>query len=200
MLERDGRMIPADGSSYALYRGAPFCKSFQLIGSGRGSPMQIQYVMTQPVAVCGVNDSLQQAAMLMWERDCGVVPIVDETGKVVAMLTDRDICMAAYTQGRPLSEIGVRVAMSKHLVVCHPENSIEQAEERMSAHQLRRLPVVDPDGMPVGLISLSDLARAAVQPPSRAHAGTNGVRLQSTARTLAMVCALRMREVAPKSA
>lgn len=162
--------------------------------------MQIQHIMTEPVAVCRATDNLAQAARLMWERDCGVVPIIDETGRVMAMLTDRDICMAAYTQGRPLSEISVSVAMSKHLVVCYPEDSIEQAEERMSAHQLRRLPVVDPDGLPVGILSLSDLARAAALPPTRPHAGPNGIRLSATAKTLAMVCALRSREVGPKIA
>jgi CBS domain-containing protein len=146
--------------------------------------------MTESLAVCHVGDMVSVAAKLMWEHDCGVMPVLDK-GLVVAMLTDRDICMAAFTQGKPLSEIEVSVAMSKALVVCHPEDTIEQAERLMSKHQIRRLPVVNQQGQPVGVLSLSDLARAAAHAPSAAIGNPTGTQLTATAKTLAAVCSVR---------
>ncbi len=161
---------------------------------------QVQQVMTMSVYSCHVNDHLGTAAKLMWEHDCGVVPVVNEDGQALGMLTDRDICMAAFTQGRALTELGVQQAMSQRLVVCHPEDSIDRAEELMSMHQLRRLPVVNPEGQLVGMLSINDLARAAAHANSKGHAGPNGVRLQSTAQTLAAVCARHLTDAAPKLA
>jgi CBS domain-containing protein len=108
--------------------------------------------------------------------------------------------MAVYTQGRPLSQIGVTSAMSKQLVVCHPEDTVERAEELMSLHQIRRLPVVNHEGQAVGIISLNDLARAAAHVSQAGKGPPNGVRLASTARTLAAVGSLRLPELIPKIA
>jgi predicted transcriptional regulator len=63
------------------------------------SSTRIEKLMHRPVVTCHVNDSLANAARLLWEQDCGALPVVDERGRVVAMITDRDICMVAYTQG-----------------------------------------------------------------------------------------------------
>jgi CBS domain-containing protein len=162
--------------------------------------MQIKQFMSLPVLACQLTDTLSQAAQIMWEHDCGVVAVVDGAGVAVAMVTDRDICMAAYTQGQPLSAIPVSAAMSKRLIACHPDDSIEQAEALMSTHQIRRLAVVNGEGQPVGILSLNDLARAAVMPPGRASGGPNGVRLTATARTLAAVGAPRLADQEPRLA
>ena len=58
------------------------------------------------------GDSLNRAAQIMWERRCGCVPVID-AGRVVGLLTDRDVCMAAYTQGRRIDDIAVTTAMSR---------------------------------------------------------------------------------------
>jgi CBS domain-containing protein len=58
-------------------------------------------LMTRDVKTCGCADMVEHAAHIMWTRDCGCVPVVDGDGHVVGMVTDRDVCMAAYTQGRP---------------------------------------------------------------------------------------------------
>ena len=99
---------------------------------------QVQQVMTMSVYSCHVNDHLGTAAKLMWEHDCGVVPVVNDDGRAIGMLTDRDICMAAFTQGRVLTDLGVQQAMSQRLVVCHPEDSVDRAEELMSVLQCCR--------------------------------------------------------------
>ena len=87
------------------------------------------------------------------------------------MITDRDICMAAYTQGRSLDTLLVNSAMASHLVSVHPEQSVQEVEQLMSTHQVRRVPVVDGDGKPVGVISIDDIAREAVQPDSKLKNG-----------------------------
>lgn len=123
--------------------------------------MRIEKIMHRPVVTCHVDDHLGKAARLLWEQDCGVLPVVDGTGRVVAMITDRDICMAAYTKGLPLEAIQVRSAMSKQLYSCHPDDPVFEAEKRMSEKQVRRLPVVDGQGRVLGILSLNDLAREA---------------------------------------
>jgi CBS domain-containing protein len=124
--------------------------------------MKVEDLMTTDVGACRPFDSVDRSARIMWERDCGAVPVVDQEGRVVAMLTDRDICMAALTQGRPLEEIHVSSAMSRRLWSCRPQDDVKEAEKVMRTHQVRRLPVIDADGKLVGVLSISDLARVAV--------------------------------------
>src|SRR4051812_38042425 len=77
--------------------------------------MRVGELMTRDVATCGPGDSLARAAKIMWDRDCGVVPVLDPKGHVIAMLTDRDICMAAWSKGAPLSDLRVGDAASRSL-------------------------------------------------------------------------------------
>lgn len=121
--------------------------------------MKIGDLMKTEVATCRASDSLNRAAQLMWERRCGCVPVVDERDHLVGMLTDRDVCMAAYTQGRRIDDIPATVAMSSPVWTCSPAASIEEAEDVMMAHGVRRLAVVE-DGVLRGLVSLADLAMA----------------------------------------
>ena len=83
--------------------------------------MHAENLMSHPIVSCHVNDSLNVAAQLMWDHDCGAVAIVNDDGKLVGMVTDRDVCMAAYTQGRSLDAILVNSAMSKRVVFARPE-------------------------------------------------------------------------------
>ncbi|HSQ06033.1 MAG TPA: CBS domain-containing protein [Burkholderiales bacterium] len=122
--------------------------------------MNIGQVMTQGVKTCRPQDSLNAAAKLMWDNNCGTVAVVAD-GKVVGMLTDRDICMAAYTQGRALKDMQVSGAMSKGLFACRPDDPLAVAEEAMRANHIRRLPVTDADDHLVGILSLDDIAREA---------------------------------------
>jgi CBS-domain-containing membrane protein len=99
----------------------------------------------------------------MWNHDCGCLPVVDEQRRVIGMITDRDVCMAALTQGRRLDEMLVSSAMSWRVVACSPSDSIVSAEERMRMNQVRRLPVVDEGGRLLGVLSLADVAREATR-------------------------------------
>jgi CBS domain-containing protein len=95
----------------------------------------------------------------MWECDCGVVPIVDEAGRVAGIVTDRDITMAAYFQGRPLSQITITSVMSPDVCTCSPAADLSDAERLMQERQIHRVPVVSEDAHLVGILSLSDVAR-----------------------------------------
>src|SRR5262245_51770480 len=116
--------------------------------------MKITDVMTKEVSTCDVGDNLNRAAQLMWDRRCGCLPVLDPNGAVVGMLTDRDVCMAAYTQGRRLDDLTVGTAMSRPPHVCPPAMDLEDAEDQMMAYGVRRLIVVDDDGRLKGLVSL----------------------------------------------
>jgi CBS domain-containing protein len=156
--------------------------------------MLVKQIMSHPVVSCQVDDHVNLAAQRMWENDCGVVPILNEEGRVIAMLTDRDICMAAYTQGKPLDQILVSSVMSKRLYACNPEDTLDHAEQLMRDHQIRRLSVIDPMGKPVGILSLNDVACASARNHGGELAQADGISHASTARTLAAVCAHRLAE------
>ena len=146
--------------------------------------MRIKHVMTSHAYACSPDQSLNDVARIMWEHDLGCVPIVDSARKILGIVTDRDIAMAAYTQGRSLANIPARDVMSRHVYVCGPDEDIEYALERMSVHQLRRLPVTDATGAVLGMVSLNDLALLAAQDRGgRAAALQKGVAL-----TLAKIC------------
>lgn len=123
--------------------------------------MRAQRLMTTPVATCRVSDSLDHAAHLMWEHDCGAIPVVSENGVLVGIITDRDIAMSAYTQGRPLRSIPVSAAMAAVVYSVGSDATLDDVEALMRSRQVRRVPVVADGGRPVGLISLNDIARHA---------------------------------------
>lgn len=120
--------------------------------------MDIKRLMKHQIRTCRPQDSLNEAAQIMWEEACGSVPVVDEDSRPVGFLTDRDICMAAYTQGRPLSELKVETAMARRVVFCGKEDDLRHATQVMRDNCLRRLPVIDSRGVLVGLLSLDDIA------------------------------------------
>jgi CBS domain-containing protein len=121
--------------------------------------MKVADIMTSEVATCASGDSLNRAAQLMWERRCGAVPVVDQDGRALGLLTDRDVCMAAYTQGRRLDDVAVDTAMSRPARTCTTTTDVEDAEDLMMAHAVRRLVVVDSDGRVAGVVSIDDVAR-----------------------------------------
>ena len=124
--------------------------------------MRVEKVMTPKVWSCCPDDSLNHAAWAMWERDCGCIPVVDDQGSVVGMITDRDIAMAALIQGEPLRDLRVSSAMSRDVATIGQKQSVSDAESIMSERQVRRLPVVDADGRLAGVLSLRDIVRASL--------------------------------------
>lgn len=149
--------------------------------------MRVEELMTKSIRTCRPDDTLSQAAQIMWEADCGAVPVVssDGEGRAVGIITDRDVCMAGYTRGRSLQEMRVREAMTKDLRCCRPSDLLAEAEASMRSAQVRRLPVVDESGHLVGLISLADLAREAAQERGSKRPA---IREEEVGDTLASIC------------
>lgn len=124
----------------------------------------VRELMAKQVHTCSPDQPLSEAAKIMWDRDVGSAPVVDTDGRLLGMITDRDICMHAYTSGRALSEELVSSAMSREAVSVSPDDPLEDAERAMVEHQLRRLPVTV-GGRLAGILSMADLARAARERP-----------------------------------
>ena len=120
--------------------------------------MNASDVMQRDVYTCSIDDKLDRVAGIMVEHDCGCVPLIDPDGKVVAMITDRDVCKAAYTEGKPLSEIPASIFASPGVTTVHESAPLEVVEGRIRASRVRRVPVVDSDQRLVGILTLSDIA------------------------------------------
>lgn len=140
-------------------------------------------IMTRGVASCAGTDTLHRAAQIMWERDCGAVPVVDAEGRAVGVVTDRDLCMAAYTRGRPLSAVSVSSMLTGRLHTCFASTSLDEAIARMAAHRVRRLVVVEPGNQRlVGMLALADVARHLE--------GLGGSQRRASARLASLLAAL----------
>jgi CBS domain-containing protein len=127
--------------------------------------MRIEQLMTKSPKTCRPDSPLSHAARLMWENDFGCLPVTDDddSGRLVGMITDRDICMAAFFAQRPLNEIPVANAMKKDVCACNPGDDLAEARAIMGEMAVRRLPVIDASERLIGLLSLADLAREAVR-------------------------------------
>jgi CBS domain-containing protein len=149
--------------------------------------MKVKDVMTTNVAAVRSDEPLSLAAQLMWDCDCGALPVADRlSGRIVGMITDRDICMASWMRDRAPSSIRIAEAMSQRLHATAPEDSLSSAEHLMRLKQIRRLPVLDDGYQLVGIVSLADIATAAERQGMQAAAGELTPREVST--TLAEIC------------
>jgi CBS domain-containing protein len=157
--------------------------------------MKASQLMTRDVRSCWANEPLDQAARLMWENDCGSLPVLDQNGKVLGIISDRDVCMAAYTQARLLGQIPVSKAMSRELYSCGPDEDLDKVEKVMRSHQVRRLAVLDDEGRLKGIVSLADIAQRAAKDAKR-KTGTKEVSFAEVGETLAAVSAPRRVELA----
>lgn len=133
--------------------------------------MNVEHYMTRNPRTCFESENLETAARIMWEHDCGCVPIVDGASRLVGIITDRDTCMAAYTQGAPLHAIRLSTAMAKQVFSCGPKDTIEAAVRTMGTQRVRRIPVVDGQRRVVGILSLGDVARRASKAADRSSIG-----------------------------
>ena len=157
--------------------------------------MRIEQIMTRPVQRCRARDTLAHAAQLMWDHDCGCLPVCGSDGvtRVIGVITDRDICMHALFQGKPLQELRVSEAMVRQVQTCRPDDSLADAENTMREARVRRLPVVDKQDALVGMISLADLAQEA----ARERGGTSReITETEVGDTLAAICQPQHRQLA----
>lgn len=144
--------------------------------------MNVREVMTSAVVTCAAETNAGDAVRAMWEQDLGFVPVVDRASrKVLGVVTDRDACMGAFTQGRTLHHVAIQSCMGKAVHGIGPDATLSQALATMADKQVRRLPVIDQKGQLLGLITLGGIARAAADAKDRAL-------LAEVGATLARVC------------
>jgi CBS domain-containing protein len=123
--------------------------------------MKVKDVMTSGAKACAPQASLAAAAALMWENDCGTLPVITDGGHVVGMITDRDICFGATTKNRAPSEVSVSEVITGQLYACAPDDDVREALGTMRRERVRRLPVVGEDGALCGVVSMNDVVLRA---------------------------------------
>jgi CBS domain-containing protein len=146
--------------------------------------MKVADVMTRDVKACQATESAADAARVMWDSDCGVVPVLQD-GRLKGIVTDRDLLMAAQIQGKNPVDLKLGSLVLAPVATCRPEDDVNKAMATMAEKQIRRLPVTNRDNQLVGILSLNDLAIRTV--------GDDAAML-AVARTLAAVS--RHRELA----
>ncbi|MGQ0649568.1 MAG: CBS domain-containing protein [Gemmatimonadaceae bacterium] len=124
--------------------------------------MKANDLMTRRPACASTDDTVQHAAQLMIENDCGCLPVVDAKGedRVVGVITDRDIAVRGIARGKGADTL-VRDLMTSELSSCLADSDVKEVTRLMSDRQIRRVVVIDDDGSCVGIVAQADLARAA---------------------------------------
>ena len=123
--------------------------------------MQVREIMTENPTCCSPEASIQEAARLMAEHDCGEIPVVDQGRKPVGVVTDRDIACRAVAQGKDPRATKVQDVMSSPVVTVNPETDVQDCCKTLEQNQVRRVPVVDQSGGCCGMVSQADIARNA---------------------------------------
>src|SRR5262245_9126001 len=129
--------------------------------------MKAEDIMTRKVQTCRPETSLAEAAAIMWEYDCGAMPVVDDSNRVMGMITDRDIAIAAATKGRRATEITVGEVMTGNVYACAMDEDVKSALRTMRRERVRRLPVIGGDGRLAGILSLNDIVLHAEEGKGR---------------------------------
>ena len=134
---------------------------------------KVKEVMSTDVQVISPDATLAEAAKAMLKGDFGLLP-VGENDRMIGTLSDRDIAIRGVADGKG-PDTKVRAVMSEGVQWTYEDDTVEQAAERMSKHQIRRLPVVNRDKRLVGIVSLGDFAveKSELQPAANALAQTS---------------------------
>lgn len=123
--------------------------------------IRARQLMTREVATVHVQDRVERAAQLMRECDCGALPVVNDSGRLIGMITDRDIVMRLIARGRDTRSARVEDAMTDRAYACHASDDVEDCIEAMAHHKVRRMPIVDDRNRVIGILSQGDLATFA---------------------------------------
>lgn len=119
--------------------------------------MKVRDVMMRTPASCGAETNLGSAVEILWNRNCGFLPVVNAQGKVIGVVTDRDICIALGTRNRLPGEITVGEIISGKVFACRSDDDLRTALATMGREKVRRLPVISADGKLEGILSMDDV-------------------------------------------
>ena len=120
--------------------------------------MQVREIMSTDAKCCSPTASLIEVAKLMVEEDCGEIPVCDDSGKPVGVLTDRDIVCRLIAKGKEPTTLSARDAMSSPVVTVTADTTLEDCARLMEQYQVRRLPVIDENGRCCAMVAQADLA------------------------------------------
>ena len=127
--------------------------------------MYANEIMSVDVKSCTRDANLEEISRLMWDCDCGAVPVVNQKGKPIGIVTDRDIAMAAMLNHKPLWEMAAAALIEgQRLCTCEQEETVESCLHKMEQYGVRRLPVVDAGGRLCGIITMGDVLAFAAKP------------------------------------
>ena len=143
--------------------------------------MKVRDIMTTDVRSCGPDTTDAEAAHLMWDGDCGILPIVDD-GELIGVATDRDKYIALATRNKLASQLSVGEVTGSEVVTCGPDDDVQAALATMKQHHVRRLPVEGFGGTVAGIVSMNDILLAA---------GTKGIGNAEIVETFRAICAHR---------
>ncbi|MGI9055028.1 MAG: CBS domain-containing protein [Pyrinomonadaceae bacterium] len=116
-------------------------------------------IMTKNPTVANREMTLQEVAALMRDGDFGVLPVVEkDSNKLVGILTDRDVVVRAVAEGKNITETTVGETMSEKLYTAKPDDFVFEAVRTMGERQVRRIPIVDNEGILQGIIAMADIA------------------------------------------
>ena len=119
--------------------------------------MLVKDLMTKNVSSCRPENNLAELAKVMLNQRCGALPVVDGSGRVTGIITDRDICLALGTRNMRASNVLARDVSPRGYISCSPNNDVRDALKTMATQEVSRLPVVDEAGQLVGIISIDDV-------------------------------------------
>lgn len=114
--------------------------------------------MTHSPASCEPNTTLRLVAQLMTDHDCAAIPVT-ESGRLVGIVTDRDITTRAVALHDDTGTLSARACMSSPVIAVSPDDAIEKAVVLMTENAIHHLPVIDHEGGLVGILAQSDLGR-----------------------------------------
>jgi len=129
--------------------------------------MRASDLMSRNVFMVYPEDRVGYAARLMRDYDCGALPVVDQEGRLMGILTDRDISLRLVANEADTHNTVVADFMTDGAYACHADDPIRECMRQMSRHQVRRLPIIDDWGHVIGIVSQGDLARHAGNYPGR---------------------------------
>jgi len=142
--------------------------------------MKVKDLMTTDVRTCTPDTTVAAAANLMWEADCGILPVVDE-GRVLGVVTDRDMYIALATRNMRAADLTVGAVATNTVATCAPEDDVRTALATMKEHRVRRLPVIGLANTVLGILSMNDILLAA--------GVEKGVRNEAVVGALKAICA-----------
>src|ERR1700758_4463391 len=109
--------------------------------------MKVREVMTPSVVSCRPETNVGAAVELLWSHNYGMLPVVGGDNRLIGIVTDRDICVAMGTRNRLPGELTVGEIAIEHVFTCKPDDEIHEALSTMAEKQVRRLPVVNDEGV-----------------------------------------------------